>query len=90
MVFLGNPPTPKFDYCISYTDGQPALQMISYVCACLHIYAYVRMYLRMNELFYVRILFLCIIHYALFLYIIAVTYRHTYCTYLRGYLNSNN
>ena len=26
------PPTPQFDYCISYNDGQPALQMISYVC----------------------------------------------------------
>ena len=29
---LGNPPTPEFDYCISYTDGQPVLQVTSYVC----------------------------------------------------------
>ena len=29
---LGNPPTPEFDYCISYTDAQPVLQVTSYVC----------------------------------------------------------
>ena len=26
------PLTPQFDYCISYNDGQPALQVISHVC----------------------------------------------------------
>ena len=26
------PPTPQFDYCISYNDGEPVLQVISYVC----------------------------------------------------------
>ena len=25
-------PTPQFDYCISYNDGQPTLQVISHVC----------------------------------------------------------
>ena len=31
---LGPPmATPQFDYCISYNDGQPALQVTSYVCA---------------------------------------------------------
>ena len=29
---LVGPPTPQFDYCISYNDGEPALQVISYVC----------------------------------------------------------
>ena len=26
------PPTPQFDYCISYNDGEPTLQVISHVC----------------------------------------------------------
>ena len=26
------PNQPQFEYCISYNDGQPTLQVISYVC----------------------------------------------------------
>ena len=26
------PNQPQFEYCISYNDGQPELQVISYVC----------------------------------------------------------
>ena len=32
------PPTPQFDYCISYNDGQPTLQMISHVCMYVRTY----------------------------------------------------
>ena len=28
---LGHPPTPQFDYCLSYNDGHPVLQVISHV-----------------------------------------------------------
>ena len=28
---LVGPPTSQFDYCISYNDGEPALQVISHV-----------------------------------------------------------
>ena len=31
------PPTPQFDYCISYNDGQPTLQVISHVCNTLNV-----------------------------------------------------
>ena len=39
MWFALGPPTPQFDYCISYSDGQPTLQVISHVC--MYVAAYI-------------------------------------------------
>ena len=48
-IYIADPPDqPQFKYCISYNDGQPTLQVISYVCIHIQL-CYVTNYFKLTK-----------------------------------------